>query len=128
MAAGIIGDCLRLPIAAPETILLPGFSGNLGGNGNELFMLSTALYAMGSQQFVISRWPVGGQSTATLLREAIGELGNAPLRDVWQRAVNRLRTQQVDPDLEPLLSSGDRQQPNLTGDQPLFWSGYMVFE
>lgn len=126
--SGGLGDWMQFPWGAPRTVLLPGFRSQLRGDGSELFLTAFALQAAGSPQALVARWPVGGVSTATVLAEAVKEIESENLLSAWRRAVQVLRGTELNPTAEPLLSEGDRDRLNLTGDQPLFWSGYMVLQ
>lgn len=125
---GSLAEWLRFPWGAPRTVLLPGFRSKLNGDGSELFYTAFALHAAGTPQALVARWPVGGVSTATILGEMLQELPAEDALGSWRRAVQVLRGSELDPTAEPLLSEGDRDREDLTGDEPLFWAGYMVFQ
>ncbi len=80
----------------------------------------------GVRSVLISRWIVGGQSTALVLREFVQELPFTGMLKSWQRARMMLRGSELDPTAEPLLTQADHERPGLTGDEPFFWAGYMV--
>jgi hypothetical protein len=127
---GTLAGWMRFPALVPRSAMLVGLrtpvdGGQMGG-GEELFMTICALKAAGVENILLSRWAVGGESTAVLLRELLQELPFAGLNDSWRRARMVLRRSELDPEAEPLLSKADRQREGLTGDQPLFWSGYLV--
>ncbi len=128
--SGTLSGWMRFPAQVPRSVLLAGFrtpidAGTMG-NGSELFATRCALKTAGVQNVLISRWAVGGESTALLFRELLQELPHAGMDDAWKRARMLLRHSELDPTGEPLLTNADRQRENLTGDHPLFWSGYLV--
>ncbi|WP_164101252.1 CHAT domain-containing protein [Candidatus Laterigemmans baculatus] len=125
---GSLAEWMRFPWGAPRTVLLPGFRSRLNGDGSELFYTAIALHAAGTPEALLARWPVGGVSTATMMSEMLQELPNEDALSAWRRAVQVLRGSELDPTAEPLLSEGDRGRVDLTGDEPLFWTGYMVLQ
>src|SRR5690606_1463988 len=96
------------------------------GDGRELFMTLTALHTAGVRDIVISRWPVGGESTALLSREFPQELPFEGIEPAWRRAVQALRQAPLNPETEPLLGAKDQKRESLFGDHPLFWAGYLL--
>jgi hypothetical protein len=121
---------MRLPSNVPHGIFLPGYRTAAGGaqlgDGRELFMTLTALHVAGVRDVVISRWPVGGESTAILAKEFLQELPFEGIDPSWRRAIQTLRRTMLVPESEPLLGAKDQKRDELTGDHPLFWSGYML--
>lgn len=121
---------MRLPSNMPRGIFLPGYRTAAGGaqlgDGRELFMTLTALHVAGIRDVVISRWPVGGESTAILAKEFLQELPFEGIDPSWRRAIQTLRRTMLVPESEPLLGAKDQKRDELTGDHPLFWSGYMI--
>lgn len=121
---------LRLPSNVPSGLFLPGYRTAAGGaqlgDGRELFMTLTALHVAGVRDMVISRWPVGGESTAILSKEFLQELTFEGVEPAWRRAIQTLRRTTLAPETEPLLGAKDQKRDELTGEHPLFWSGYML--
>jgi len=121
---------MRLPSRVPSGMFLPGYRTAAGaaqlGDGRELFMTLTALHVAGVRDIVISRWPVGGESTAVLSKEFLQELPFAGIESAWRRAIQTLRRTTLAPEAEPLLGAKEQKRDELTGGQPLFWSGYML--
>jgi len=121
---------LRFPSNLPTGIFLPGFRTAAGsaqlGSGREIFMTLTALQCAGVRDIVISRWPVGGESTAVLAKEFLQELPFEGVEPAWRRCVQTLRRTTLAPEAEPLLGTKDQQREELLGDHPLFWSGYLL--
>lgn len=121
---------MRLPSNVPSGIYLPGYRTAAGGaqlgDGRELFMTLTALHVAGVRDVVISRWPVGGESTAILSKEFLQELAFEGIDPAWRRAIQTLRRTTLAPESEPLLGAKDQKRDELTGEHPLFWSGYML--
>ena len=75
---------------------------------------------------VLSRWAVGGESSAALLRELLGGLPGNSLSQAWGSARKQLRERDLDPTKEPLLTKAEHNLKELTGEEPLFWSGYLL--
>lgn len=129
-ATGSLAAWMRLGSAPPAGVFLPGYrtavAANQLGTGRELFMTVTALHLAGVRDIVISRWPVGGESTAILTREFLQELPFDGLEPSWRRALRTLRGAQLDPAQEPLLSGLDAKVAEASGDLPLFWAGYLM--
>lgn len=121
---------MRLPSNIPQGIFLPGYRTAAGGaqlgDGRELFMTLTALHVAGVRDVVLSRWPVGGESTAILAKEFLQELPFEGVDPSWRRAIQTLRRTTLVPETEPLLGAKDQKRDVLTGDHPLFWSGYLI--
>ncbi|QDS87630.1 CHAT domain protein [Rosistilla ulvae] len=128
---GDLASWIRFPWGAPGEFLMPGFQSNIstaGGavTGDEIFLMACGLQASGAKQLLISRWAVGGTSTAALLREYLGEVEFSTPLDSWKRSVLLLQNQELDPSSEPLLSDGDAKAGPASGANPLFWAGYMM--
>jgi hypothetical protein len=127
---GSLRGWLAFPNHGPASVILPGFRTPVGsgrlGDGSELFMSLTALHVAGVRDVMLSRWAVGGQSTALVLREFVQELPHLGMLAAWQRAVMLLREATLDPEAEPLLGKADREKENFTGDAPLLWSSYLI--
>ncbi|QDV68276.1 CHAT domain protein [Rosistilla carotiformis] len=127
---GDLSSWLRFPWGGPGELLLPGFQSNIstaGGapDGDDLFLMACGLQAAGAKQVLLSRWAVGGRSTAALLREYLGEVEFSSPLDSWKRSMVLLRNQELDPSGEPLLNDGDAKAGPASGANPLFWSGYL---
>jgi CHAT domain-containing protein len=96
------------------------------GTGEEVFTTICAFNAAGVRSILLSRWAVGGESSAIALRELLQELPFTGMNASWSRARMMLRRSELDPVAEPLLTKADHEREGLTGDEPLFWAGYMV--
>ena len=87
---GTLQAWLRFPLNAPERIVLAGLrtsvDGGSMGNGTELFHTLCALHCSGVGEAVLSRWAVGGESSAALLRELLGGLPGNSLSQAWGSA------------------------------------------
>jgi len=127
---GALAAWMRFPSRVPPTLFLPGYrtaaTAPTLGDGREIFMTLTALHCSGVRDVVISRWPVGGESTAMLTKEFLQELPFEGIKPAWRRAVQALRQAPLSPEGEPLLGTKDQDRSELTGDHPIFWSGYIV--
>ena len=128
--AGSLDAWMRFPAKVPGSVVLAGFRSSVDvgqmGTGDELFTTLCALNVAGVRSVMISRWAVGGESTAIVLRELLQELPFAGIDQSWKRARLMLGRSELDPTAEPLLTQSDHDTENLTGSEPLFWSGYMV--
>lgn len=127
---GTLAAWMRFPARVPKTVVLFGYrtaasAGQLG-NGEELFLPLMALHSAGVRSVMLSRWPVGGESSAIALREFLQELPFIGMNEAWSRARMVLRRSELDPAGEPLLMKAEYSREGLTGDEPLFWSGYLV--
>ncbi len=127
---GTLAAWLRFPAQVPANVILAGFRTPVGvgrmGDGSEVFGTLTALNVAGVRNVLISRWAVGGNSTAVLLKEFLQELPFIGMNEAWQRAKLVLLGTNLDPAGEPLLTQAEHEREGLTGKQPLFWSGYMI--
>ncbi len=128
--AGTIAGWMRFPAEIPRSAVLAGFRTPVDvgqmGKGEEVFLTLCALNAAGVRNVLLSRWAVGGESTAIAMRELVQELPFTGMVASWQRAKMVLRRSELDPMAEPLLTKADHQYVGLTGNEPLFWAGYMV--
>lgn len=127
---GNLAAWLRFPTKVPTNVILAGFRTPVGvgrmGDGSEVFGTLTTLNVAGVRNVLISRWAVGGNSTAILLKEFLQELPFIGMNESWQRAKLVLLGTNLDPAGEPLLTQAEHETEGLTGKQPLFWSGYMI--
>lgn len=127
---GSINSYLRTPIAIPRRVVLFGYRTPIEvgrvGNGNELFQVLCGLHAAGARDVLLSRWAVGGESSAMLLGEFLQELPAAGMTDAWTRSKKIFRDQPIDPTTEPLITKGEQDREGLTGNEPLFYSGYLT--
>ena len=128
--AGTIAGWMRFPATVPRSVALAGFRtpvevGQMG-TGEEVFLTLCGLHASGVRSVLLSRWPVGGESTSMLMRELAQELPYSGMLESWQRARSLLRETELDPTSEPLLRKADHERLDLTGNEPLFWAGYLV--
>ena len=127
---GNLAAWLRFPAKVPASVVLAGFRTPVGigrmGDGSEIFGTLVALNVAGVRSILISRWAVGGNSTAILLKEFLQELPFIGMDEAWQRAKLVLLGTDLDPAGEPLLTQAEHEREGLTGKQPLFWSGYLI--
>ena len=121
---------MRFPAPVPTTVSLPGYrtTAQVGklADGLELFLPICSLQCSGVRDVVLSRWMVGGESSALLTREYAQELPFIGPVKSMQRAKALLRRAELDPSAEPSLKAADQERESLTGDEPFFWSGYLV--
>ena len=128
--AGTLASWATFPRAPPASVAwfglrTPVAGGQMGG-GLELFDCLTTLRTAGVSDAVLSRWAVGGESTATLIAEFLPEWPLVGTLDAWRRARQMLSQTDLLPDTEPLLSQAESTREDISGAMPLFWSGYLV--
>ena len=120
----------QLPWGAPQSIMLAGMNAAPAGalvNGDEWLRLTLPLIAQGTRQITISRWPVGGESTASLLRSFQENQEELSVSEAWQRSVLTLWEEQFEQRLEPIFKGVPLSNPEaqVTGSHPLLWSGFL---
>ena len=129
-AYGTLAAWMRFPVQCPRTVVLFGMRTPVDvgqmGTGDEIFTTLCALHSAGVRSVLVSRWAVGGESSAIALREFVQELPFTGMNASWHRARSVLRHSELNPAGEPLLIQAEHNLEGLTGDQPLFWSGYLV--
>jgi tetratricopeptide (TPR) repeat protein len=120
-----------LPWAGVEQVVLPGFHTpaeyglKKGGTGDEIFLSLCGMMASGSRTVLLSRWRVGGQTTANLMREFVQELPHEPAAVAWRRSVQLCNENLIDPAAEGRLKPSQAAD-GLKADHPFFWSGYLL--
>ncbi len=126
-----ISSWLRSPGHAPASVILPAMqssiqNGNLG-NGDEIFLPACGLLASGVKTAVISRWPVGGKSTSSLLVNYLQELQTESSAEALRRATLSLWAQDFLVADEPGLLPAGKEAAALTrGNHPTLWAAYMA--
>ena len=127
---GTLKAWLRFPLLAPPRVILAGLRTSVDGgqlsDGDELFRTLCALHCSGTKEVLVSRWAVGGESTAIALREMIGAEAERSLAETWQEAREVIRQSDLNPEKEPLLTKAEHSLKGLTGKEPLFWAGYLL--
>lgn len=126
-----VGSWLSVPHTSPARVLLPGLRTAISrgqlAQGDELFLPICALLYSGTKHACLSRWPVGGASTATLLQRQLEELQSESPSAALRRAVLALWPEQFVSAEEPSMVAVNRETPTLvSGSHPLLWSGYMA--
>jgi len=116
----------RLPWGTPSTILLPGVNASQA-TGDEWLRLTLPLIAQGTRQLTVSRWSVGGESTASLMRSFQENQEDLSVSESWQRSVLTLWEEQFETRNEPLFkgATSTKSETSISGSQPLLWSGYL---
>jgi len=128
-----LSDWTQLPLSGVDQIILPGFhtpaevSLKRPGAGDEVFMAVCGLMASGCRTALLSRWRVGGQSTADLMREFLQELPHDSAANAWRRSVQLASDRVLDPSIEPRLKAPSTAE-GIKGDHPFFWSGYLLVD
>ncbi len=119
------------PRKIPSCVLFPGYqtaaaTGNVT-DGQELFIPACALLYSGTRTALISRWPVGGRSSQTLLSRYLQESAFEPPSKAWQRATVALWADEFWIADEPaMLPSGKETAALVSGQHPKLWSSFMV--
>ncbi len=125
-----LSSWMRFPSSVPVNVFLPGFRTAAShpslGDGREISTTLLAMHCSGVRDIVLSRWPIGGESTALLSKEFLQELPYDDAHAAWYRAVELLRRSKLDPAVEPLLTGTDAARTDLTGAPPLFWASYLI--
>jgi hypothetical protein len=129
MRMGRLRSWLGYPPEMPSSVFLAGFRSNLDTNqsvsGHEIQQTIATLQYSGVRDVILSRWAVGGQSTALVMREYAQELPFLGSADALTRAISVLRRSELDPQSEPTLSGSDHDRETLVGNEPFFWSTYL---
>jgi hypothetical protein len=130
---GTVADWMQLPLAGVDQVLLPGFHTpaetglKRAATGDEMFQAVCGLMASGCRTVVLSRWRVGGQSSADLMREFIQELPHQSAASAWRRSVQLASDRWLDPSQEGRVKAAKANE-GIRADHPFFWSGYMVVD
>ncbi|MEM9825559.1 MAG: CHAT domain-containing protein [Planctomycetota bacterium] len=127
---GTIAAWLRYPHNPPATVSLFGLRSQISqgklGDGSELFGVLCAMRCAAVREVLLSRWAVGGESTAILMDEFIQELPVVGMGNAWMRSRQILRQMPISPAAERLLSKSEYEREDIMGDEPLFWAGYLL--
>lgn len=130
-----LANWLTLPWGGPEQIILPGYhtvaeTGARRGttNGDDVFLAICGLMSSGARTILISRWRTGGQSSLELVREFAQELPHTSAADAWQRSVQVVSENPIEPDREPRVKQSSAREPRLKTGHPFFWSGYILVD
>lgn len=139
------GDWLAPPLKQPRVVILPGLQTAMSGGfdpkrlparpGDELFAVATDLIAAGAPTVLLTRWRVGGRTSADLvaefLRDATATVAEddaaPPASESWHRAVDVVTADWPDPQREPRL----KQHPDAVigpGSHPFLWSGFLLVD
>ncbi len=124
---------LNLPWHGPAQIVLPGFRSaadtdlKAGALGDDIFLPVCALMASGASNILLSRWPVGGQSTFDLIREYVQELPHTSASEAWRRSVLLAARNPIDPTQEPKLRMVSLTE-EMRGTHPFFWASYLLID
>ena len=131
------GQWVSLPGKRVQALLLPGFTSAASNSlvpvtkrlGDDLFQATTSLLAGGAHTVLISRWPMGGQSTIRLMEEFVIDLQNqknmSSVTESWHRAVDVVSFEEPDINREPRLSQSTEAVLS-DSRHPVFWSGHLL--
>jgi hypothetical protein len=126
--ANTIANWFSSPQVAPAQLVMPGYRSTAIRSGEadgDLFELACMLAANSNDCAVISRWPVRGRSTETLLTAYLEELDFEPSSVAWQRALETLWATPLVPAFEPILGAKPSTTQTIDGSAPLFWASYL---
>nr|MCU0720836.1 CHAT domain-containing protein [Pirellula sp.] len=119
----------QLPWGAPKHVWLMGAEFRpdaISSTGDAWRKLILSLAAQGTEQMIISRWCVGGES-ASILAEALRDYGGSiAWSEAWQRAVANLWAEELGGAREVTLAKDADPSSPISGELPLYWSGYIV--
>jgi hypothetical protein len=124
---------LNLPWQGPAQIVLPGYRTaadtelRSSTNGDDIFLPVCAMMASGASNILLSRWPVGGQSTFDLIREYVQELPYTRASEAWRRSVLLGARNPIDPAQEPKLRMVSLTD-EVRGTHPFFWASYLLID
>jgi hypothetical protein len=118
------------PWGAPSSMLLSGVNAVPPApqtSGDEWLRITLPLIAQGTRQLTISRWPVGGESTVSLMKSFFENQEDLAISEAWQRTVLLSWEEQFDQRNEPLFKAAPFAKPEnrVFGNHPLLWSGYL---
>ena len=119
-----------LPWGAPSSMILAGVdavSSPSNAKGDEWLRITLPLIAQGTRQLTISRWPVGGESTVSLIRSFQDNQTDLSVSESWQRSVLTLWEENFEQRREPVFDQvpGANAESTVSGSHPLLWSGYI---
>lgn len=119
------------PRRVPGRLVFPGYqtpAANGGvAEGRELFLPACALLYSGNRTTLLSRWPVGGRSTQTVLSRFLQEMNSEAPSSAWRRSAVAMWADEFWIADEPaMLPSGKESAALISGWHPKLWSGYMV--
>jgi hypothetical protein len=123
-----------MPWKKPSVLVLPGFHTpaenslrqlSAGRPGDDLFLSLCGLMSTGERTVLISRWRIGGATSAELTQRFVQDLPYTTASDSWQRAVQMLWQTPLDVDHEPRVARST-DVVEATGQHPLFWAGYLL--
>ena len=124
-----------LPWGAPSSMVLAGVDAvgpvpNSRGDypsGDDWLRVTLPLIAQGTRQLTLSRWPVGGESTASLMRSFQDNQVDLSISESWQRSVLTLWEDNFEQRREPVFhgSPSTNTEDTVSGSHPLLWSGYI---
>lgn len=122
---------LEAPKQVPKLVALPAFRTSLStadiGNGNDLFLPACGMLVSGSQSALLSRWPVGGRTTAALMQRYLEGLPFERPSLALRRAILAQWPEEFFIADEPsLLPAGGESESLIPGKHPKLWAGYMA--
>lgn len=134
--ASTIDTWLNLPLAGPDLVVLPGFHTAAENGlktvdremeGQHVFLSVCGLMATGARTVLLSRWRTGGQTSYELVREFARELPHTTAADAWQRSIEFVWNQEINPGAEPRVDVGNAGSAPKS-DHPFFWAGYLLID
>jgi hypothetical protein len=119
----------QLPWGAPKYLWLMGAEFRpdaISSTGDAWRKLILSLAAQGTEQMMISRWSVGGESAAILVEALRDYGGSVAWSEAWQRAVANLWAEELGGGREVTLAKDADSSSTISGELPLYWSGYLT--
>ncbi len=115
----------------PSIVVAPGMQSSIEsrnlGDGSDLFLPACELHFSGVRSALLSRWAVGGESTADLLLRYFEELSAEPPPEAMRRATVAIWGKRYLVSGEPALMPAGNEAATLTnGFHPVLWSGYIT--
>ena len=120
----------QLPFGSPRSLVLTGVSmmpPAMTGQEDEWLRILLPAIAQGTRQITLTRWPVGGESTVSLLQSFMDNQQDMRLSEAWQRSVLTAWESQYPLADEILFRESKVENPDnaVSGNHPLLWSGYV---
>ncbi len=128
LPGGTLNDWMRFPWSAPQCVLLPGTNFTQARDGAEaIFHVACGLHASGVPAAVVARWPMGGASTAQVMKETMLEAPDLGVTLAWHRARALLWQSELRRDQE-LVPQEDTDETSCSGKEARFWASYLLLD
>jgi len=127
---GTVSSWMSLPAKGPKHLSLPAlqpFGKGRRVDGSEMFLMTTAMMASGSQSIMLSRWPGGGKASIDLSSGYARRLPETSAAQALRKSILETRKMDFEAEQEPHVKVDD-DSPALTLEHPFFWSGFLVVD